>query len=165
MTRDYLKLLVDYHYWARDRVLSALEPLSPEQYGRDLGSSFASARDTANHLFFAEWIWYERWMGASPTAADPKPDIADFAALRRMWAAQETRVRSLVDGLDDAGVDRLYEYRMLSGAEAKSRFWEMLVHVVNHASYHRGQLTTLIRQAGGKPPESMDMITFFRTGS
>ena len=50
-----LRTLLDYHYWARDRVLNAAEALTPEQYTKSLGSSFSSVRDTLVHVFAAEW--------------------------------------------------------------------------------------------------------------
>jgi len=52
---------------------------------------------------------------------------------------------------------------LLSGAEGASPFWQMLQHVVNHASYHRGQITTMLRQLGASPGKPMDMIAFYRT--
>ena len=63
-----LRTLVDYHYWARDRVLDAAESLTPEQFTRDLGSSFRSVRDTLTHLYSAERNWHSRWQGVSPTS-------------------------------------------------------------------------------------------------
>ena len=68
-----LQTLLDYHYWARDRVLDAAEKLTPEQFTRDLGSSFKSVRDTLVHTYAAEWAWHSRWHGVSPTSLLP-PD-------------------------------------------------------------------------------------------
>jgi len=62
-----LDLLLDYHYWARDRVLDAVEALTPEQLTRDMGNSFKSVLDTLAHLHSSEWIWLSRWHGESPT--------------------------------------------------------------------------------------------------
>ena len=74
-----LRTLVDYHYWARDRALDAAALLTPEQFTRDLGSSFKSVRDTLAHTYSAEWAWYQRWQGTSPAAMlqyDQFPDVA-----------------------------------------------------------------------------------------
>jgi uncharacterized damage-inducible protein DinB len=60
--------LVDYHYWARDRILSAVEVLTPEEFLKDLGGSFKSVRDTVVHTYGAEWNWYLRWVGNSPSS-------------------------------------------------------------------------------------------------
>jgi uncharacterized damage-inducible protein DinB len=164
MTPEYLDLLLDFHYWARDRMLESVGALSVEQYERDMGNSFPSVRDTAVHLFHAEWIWHARWIGESPSAND-RPPVADRDALRRLWSEQETRIRSFIAGLGSEGIHRVYEYKTLAGVEMRSKFWEMLVHVVNHGTYHRGQVVTMIRQLGATPPTSTDMIAYFRMRS
>jgi uncharacterized damage-inducible protein DinB len=162
MTPEYLGLLLDFHYWARDRMLDAVSALSVEQYERDMGNSFASTRDTVNHIFHAEWIWYSRWVGEIPTA-DQRPAVADRVALRELWTAHERKVRAFVSALDADGIQRVFEYHTLAGVPMRSKFWEMLVHVVNHATYHRGQVVTMMRQLGATAPASTDMIAYFRT--
>jgi uncharacterized damage-inducible protein DinB len=157
-----LRTLLDYHYWARDRVLEAAGRLTPEQFTRDLGSSFRSVRDTLAHMYSSEWAWYSRWQGHSPTAHLPAEQFPDVAALRQAWAEHETKMRQFVDALGEAGVGREFSFKLLNGQEASSLFWQMLQHVVNHASYHRGQVTTLLRQLGAEPPKSMDLIAYYR---
>lgn len=162
MTYQDLKTLLDYHYWARDRMLDALEPLTAEQFTRDLGSSFKSIRDTVAHLHAAEWAWHQRWIGTSPTALLPADRFPNVQSVRDAWRELETTVRSFVDGLGEQGVGRVIDYKLLSGAAGSSPLWQMLQHVVNHASYHRGQITTMLRQLGAEPAKSMDMIAFYR---
>jgi uncharacterized damage-inducible protein DinB len=157
-----LQTLLDYHYWARDRVLAAAEPLTAEQFTRDLGSSFKSVRDTLAHTFSAEWAWYSRWQGTSPSAQLPAEDFPDVATIRERWVAQESLVRAFIASLDDAGIERVIEYKMLNGQAAATPIWQMLQHMVNHARYHRGQVTTMLRQLGAAPAKSMDMIAFYR---
>ena len=86
MTRADVQALIDYNYWARDRLLDAVDQLSPEQFTRDLGSSFRSVRDTLAHLHAAEWIWYHRWIGESPTALPPADRFPDARLGRRRLA-------------------------------------------------------------------------------
>ncbi len=162
MTLQDLQTMLDYHYWARDRVLAAVEALSEEQFARDLGNSFASVRDTLAHLVFAEWAWYSRWQGNSPATAPQASQYGDVAAVRRAWAELEHQVRAFTAEVGDQGVGRVFEYRLLNGTPGASPFWQMLQHVVNHASYHRGQVTTMLRQLGAAPPKSMDMMAFYR---
>ena len=95
--------MLDYHYWARDRLLDALQPLTPEQLRRDLGSSFKSIHETIVHTYAAEWAWHSRWHGTSPTALLPADTFADLAAVRSAWAEHETKMRAYVDGLGEAG--------------------------------------------------------------
>jgi uncharacterized damage-inducible protein DinB len=157
-----LKTMLDYHYWARDRMLDALEALSSEQYNKDLGSSFKSIRETVVHTYAAEWAWCSRWHGTSPAALLSSEPFPDVASIRRAWSENEARVRAFTDGLGDSGIDRVIEYKMLNGSSGSSPFWQMLQHVVNHASYHRGQVTTMLRQLSAAPAKSMDMIAFYR---
>lgn len=157
-----VRTLLDYHYWARDRVLDAVEALTPQQFTRDLGSSFRSVRDTLAHMYGAEWIWYSRWHGETPTEL-PTPDkLPHLAAVRQVWRDHEKRMRAFVEGLDDHGLERVISYKLLSGQPGASVLWHMIQHVVNHASYHRGQVTTLLRQLGAAPPRSTDLITYYR---
>jgi uncharacterized damage-inducible protein DinB len=162
MTPGDLRTLLDYHYWARDRALDAAALLAPEQFTRDLGSSFKSVRDTLAHTYSAEWVWYSRWQGTSPTGMQPSDQFPDVASLRAAWRDHEAKMRAFVDGLDDAGANRVYEFRMLSGQAASGILWQMLQHVVNHATYHRGQVTTMLRQLGAQPGKSMDLIAYYR---
>jgi uncharacterized damage-inducible protein DinB len=162
MTARDLSLLLDYHYWARDRLLDALEPLAPEQFTRDLGTSFRSIRDTASHVYGAEWVWHSRWLGRSPTALPPADQFPDSPALRSAWIDLEGAMRAFFADRDDAGVNHVIEYKLLNGQPGRSALWQMAQHVVNHASYHRGQVVTMLRQLGAAPPKPMDLIAFYR---
>ncbi len=157
-----LRTLLDYHYWARDRVLDAASALTADQFTRNLGSSFGSVRDTLVHLYSAEWAWYSRWQGTSPTAMLPMDQFPDIASIRQPWMAHEARIRAFLESLGESGITRVFEYKLLSGQSGSSVFSQMLQHLVNHASYHRGQVTTLLRQLGAAPARSMDMIAFYR---
>jgi uncharacterized damage-inducible protein DinB len=113
------------------------------------------------HIYAAEWAWHSRWRGVSPAAllnSDPYPDVP---ALRKAWTETEANVRRFLDEIG-GDIGRVIEYKLLSGASGSSPLWQMLQHVVNHASYHRGQVTTMLRQLGAQPAKSMDMIAFYR---
>jgi uncharacterized damage-inducible protein DinB len=155
--------MLDYHYWARDRLLDALEPLTLEQLDRDTGSSFKSIRETLVHIYAAEWAWYSRWQGNSPTALLPSDQFPDLASVRRAWSEHEGKMRAFLEGLDEDGIARAFDYKLLSGHTGSSPFWQMLQHVVNHASYHRGQVTTMLRQIGAQPAKPLDMIAYYRS--
>src|SRR6185295_201590 len=99
-----LETLIDYHYWARDRLLDALEPLTPEQFTRDLGNSFRSIRDTAAHIYAAEWAWQLRWVGQGPTALLPADMFPDLASLRTAWSDHERTVRAFFAEQGEAGI-------------------------------------------------------------
>ena len=162
MTFEDLQTLVDYHYWARDRLWTVVEALPEEQLRRPLGNSFASVFDTVVHLVGADWIWRSRWEGVSPMAL-PLPDSYDtLAKVRAAWEDEERRIRAIVNGLGPDGIARPIEYTGWDGRRQAQPFWQMLQHLVNHGSYHRGQVTTMLRQLNVPPPKSTDLIAFYR---
>ena len=162
MNRSDVALLVDYNYWGRDRALDAVSGLDAEKYTRDLGNSFKSIRDTLTHTYSAEWVWYTRWHGESPTSPIPMDRFPDLAALTTAWRELEGKIRAFIASQDDAGLARTMSYRLMNGQPGSSVLWQMIQHVVNHGSYHRGQITTMLRQLGAAPPKSTDLITFYR---
>lgn len=165
MTRSDVMILIDYNYWARDRLLDAVRQLTPEQFTRDLGSSFRSVRDTVAHLHAAEWIWYQRWIGASPAGLPPADRFPDLAAAESAWRDMEAQVRAYFEPLDDQALTRVIEYKAPTGVPSAQPLWQMLQHVVNHGSYHRGQVTTMLRQLGATPPKALDLMAFYRERS
>ena len=163
MTLQDLDNLLDYNYWARDRMLDALDLLTPEQFTQAAGGSFTSIRDTAAHMLGAEIVWYFRWHGESPSALPLGDRFADVASLRREWRQHESKMRSFLQTRSDADVDKVYHYTLTTGPSGSSPLWQIVQHLVNHGTYHRGQVTTLLRQIGAKPPESTDLIGFYRS--
>jgi uncharacterized damage-inducible protein DinB len=146
MTFDVLQTLVEYHYWARDRLVPAVEALTDEQLRQPLGNSFSSVFDTVVHLYGADWIWRSRWEGVSPMAL-PSPDLYDsLAKVRGDWEDEERRIRAIVNALGPDGIARPIEYTGWDGRRQAQPFWQMLQHLVNHGSYHRGQITAMLRQ-------------------
>ena len=162
MNLQELRTLVDYHYWARDRLLDAIEPLAPGQLTQRIESSFPSIRETLAHLIGAESVWIARWDGDSPVAFPDGSGLTDLATIRAEWLTQEHRLRSVLDRLGAHGIDQPLDYRGFDGRQYRQLFSEMLQHVVNHASYHRGQVTMMLRQLGVAPAKQMDLIAFHR---
>lgn len=161
MTRDALIALLDFHYRARDGTLDAVERIAPEDFRRNLGSSFGSIRDTLAHVVSAEWVWCSRWEGHFPTEHLPADDFETVGDVRSRWLKEEARVRRFVAGLGPEDIHRVMEYRFFDGETMRVVFWHMLQHVVNHATYHRGQVTTMLRQLGADPPRNQGLIGFY----
>ena len=161
MTLEEAITLLDYHYWGRDRILDAVDALTPEQYTKDLSCSFKSVHETVVHTYGAEWNWYLRWIGKSPTAMPDPAGFPTVASVREAWKAQEAKVRPLVRSMGDE-LDRVIRYKTLNGEPMESVFSHMLQHVVNHATYHRGQVTVMLRQLGAPAPKPQDLIRFYR---
>ena len=164
MTHADLIFLFAYNRWANARTLSAAARLTPDQFTRDLGSSFASVRDTLVHIYGAEWIWLARWKGTSPTTAVVAADVPDVAALTARWKTVEEEQAAFIKDLADADIERMIEYANLKGDRFTNPLGRLMQHLVNHSTYHRGQVTTMLRQLGATPV-STDLVTFLRERS
>lgn len=159
MTLDNVRTLYSYNSWANHRVLDACAPLSPAQFTENLHSSFASVQDTLVHIMLAEWLWLERWLGRSP--GFPRGDFADLASIRARWQKIEADLDAFIQTLSGADLDRVVEYKNTKGNAFSNPMWQMLQHLVNHGTYHRGQITSMLRQLGATPLTT-DLIAFFR---
>ncbi len=140
-----------YNQWANARMLDAVANLTPEQFTRDLRNSFSSVRDTLVHMLSAEWIWLERWRGTSPEAMLDPADFSSLDAIGPRWAEVEKKQSEFVQKVSDEGLRRIVSYTNTTGESWSYPLGEMMYHVVNHASYHRGQVTTMLRQLGAAP--------------
>jgi uncharacterized damage-inducible protein DinB len=161
MTPAEMLDLFAFNAWANKRILSAAEALSAEQFTKPLGSSFSSVRDTLVHIWAVEWIWLERLHGRSPSSLPDAKEFVDLSSLRPRWAEVERNWLEYVSRLDQAELDEEVDYKTLSFGPSRDPRWQIMQHVVNHGSYHRGQVTTLLRQLDAKGVGT-DLITFYR---
>ncbi len=161
MSPTEIQQLYDYNAWANRRSLAAAEKLKAEEFTRPLGSSFSSVRDTLAHIYGAEWIWLERFQGRSPAALPNVREFEDQASLRERWLEQEQRLLAFVGGLTQSDLDRELEYKTLKFGVYRNPLWQSMQHVVNHGTYHRGQVTTMLRQLGAQPILT-DLMHFYR---
>lgn len=152
-----LRELFNYNYWARDRQLQACALLSPEEFLRPMGNSFSSVRDTLAHLLGAEWVWLERWQGRSPRSLVPAEEFLAVADLQERWRTVEKSMKEYIGGLGEDALTRPLHYTNFKGENWTYPLWRTLLHLVNHQTYHRGQITTLLRQLG-KQPTSTDLL-------
>jgi uncharacterized damage-inducible protein DinB len=154
---ETLRDLFDYNYWARDRQLKACAALTEEQFLRPMGNSFSSVRDTLAHMIFAEWVWLERWLGRSPTQADRQQVAPDkfptLDSVRERWSGLERNMRSYLGNLEEHALSRPLTYTNWRGQVCSYQLGQTMFHVANHQTYHRGQVTTLLRQLGAEAPE------------
>ena len=164
MTPEEVRLLFDYNSWANQRSLEAASLVSDEHFIKPLGSSFPSVRDTLVHICGAEWVWLERCHGRSPASIPDISQVRSMAALREHWKPQAERLLIFIRGLTQDDLDRVMEYRTFNFGVYKNPMWQSLQHLANHGTYHRGQITTLLRQLGTKPILT-DLLHFYRERS
>jgi uncharacterized damage-inducible protein DinB len=161
MSPEEIRQLYDYNAWSNRRSLSSAEKLSNDQFTKPMGSSFSSVRDTLAHIYGAEWIWLERFQGRSPSALPKVDQFADVQSLRDAWLPHEAKLLNFINGLTQSDLDRELEYKTLKFGVYKNPLWQSLLHVINHGTYHRGQVTTLLRQLGAQPI-LLDLMHFYR---
>ena len=155
-----IQLLYEYNLWANNKVLDVVSKLNDEQFTRDLENSFRSVRDTLVHILSAEWIWLERWNGTSPKAMLNAGELASVDTIKFRWNKVEGDRAELIRSLTPDRLDAMISYVNTRGQTFAYPLWQMLAHVVNHSTYHRGQITTLVRQVGGKPV-STDLLDYY----
>lgn len=159
MDKHDIERLYAFNRWANARTLGAAEKLTDEQLHRDLKSSFPSVHATLVHMLGGEWVWLQRWNGTSPVSFPDQAALRTIADLRGPWREVEQGQSAIIATLSH--VDRRFAYRNLKGDAFNDPIGLTLQHVVNHATYHRGQVTTMIRQLGGTALGT-DFITFAR---
>jgi uncharacterized damage-inducible protein DinB len=153
--------LYAYNRWANERTFDAAAQLPAEALSRDLGNSFPSVLATLAHIVGAEWVWLTRWLGSSPKGPPTDVNVSTLEAVRGHWQSVEKDQARFVAGLDETAVTRPLTYVTFAGETFTQPLDQMLRHVVNHGTYHRGQVTTMLRQLGGQPV-STDLIRFYR---
>jgi uncharacterized damage-inducible protein DinB len=109
----------------------------------------------------AEWIWLERWKGVSPTRGFDEAEFKDVIAIRDRWVSIEEHRASWLRGLKKDDPSQKIRYKNLQGQAYESPLWQLVQHVANHSTYHRGQLITMLRQLGAKPAVT-DMVVWDR---
>jgi uncharacterized damage-inducible protein DinB len=164
MSPQEMQLLFEYNAWANRRALTGAEKLTSEQFTRPMASSFSSVRDTLAHICGAEWVWLERFQGRSPSALPSTSQFQSLPNLREHWLQQEQVLLTFVRGLKQSDLDRELEYKTLKFGIYRNPLSQSMLHVVNHGTYHRGQVTTLLRQHGAEPL-LMDLMHFYRERS
>lgn len=143
--------LIAYNRWATGRVLDAAGRLTDEQLGRPLSGSFPSVRETLAHVVAAEWVWLSRWGGDPLGKAPDLSGCADVRALRERWQVLCEAQSAYLAGLTEAALGRSVSIITRTGISAELPLHETLRHVVNHSTYHRGQVTNMLRQLGAEP--------------
>ncbi|HTK82918.1 MAG TPA: DinB family protein [Bacteroidota bacterium] len=154
--------LYEYNYWANHRLLDIVEALTPDQFTKELGSSHGGVQGTLVHAMGAEEIWLRRWKGESPSTFYSTEDFPTQESLINNWEKVEMEMMGFCHMLkEDKDLERVVAYKNLKGDQFSQPLWQLMQHLVNHSSYHRGQLVTMLRQLGVQPV-STDMVAFFR---
>jgi uncharacterized damage-inducible protein DinB len=162
MTKKYFIELAKYNLWANKIVTEWLGSIEESQWNTEMISSFNSIKETTIHILSAEHIWYERLM----KYAEPKWLAFDLAGDKKevilLWLKASSNLLSFVEQMDENKLTELTYYKRINGEEFEQPTYEILGHIFNHSTYHRGQLVTMLRQTGFTQVSSTDILLYYR---
>lgn len=159
--KQHFELLASYNKWMNVRIYAAAARLGPLEVARHRGAFFGSILGTLNHIMVADTLWLKRFAMHPCCAAllQPVMELAqpqsldqqlfeelDALAAHRIWL--DERIGDWIGGLAEADLDNVLHYRNMRGTEAHKQLSGVILHFFNHQTHHRGQVTTLLTQAG-----------------
>ncbi|MGH9196130.1 MAG: DinB family protein [Acidimicrobiia bacterium] len=159
LTPSQVELLYAYNRWANRRLVAAASTLPVELLTRELAVSFRSVWGTVQHILWGEWLWLGRCQERPSTGPSPL-ECRDLGTLRFHWVEIEREQLEFLRRLTAADLERPISYENPPGTNWTYPLAHMLQHVVNHSTYHRGQIAAMLRQLGTAPPPT-DYLVFF----
>lgn len=165
---NHYRALARYNRWMNDKLYAVCAELGDEDRKRDRGAYFASIHGTLNHLLLGDRIWLGRFK-SDPSFVDGLDRrghtlsdelYADFEELHRERAKTDEELAAWVANLTPQSLDASLRY-VRKGTTHESPLWHAVMHLFNHQTHHRGQVTTLLYQAG-KDPGVTDLVAMLR---
>lgn len=161
--KAHFVMMANYNQWANARLLRMAATLEDVLYRKNAGAYFGSLHGTLNHLLVADRIWMHRLTG---TGSHPeKLDAILFADLPTLHAArveEDRRIVTFVQSLDEPAFEEMWDYRTLNGTPCRQRRREILAHLFNHETHHRGQAHAILTGLGITEPEPLDLLLMQR---
>ena len=161
--KTHFVMMANYNAWANERLFRTAGSLQDDLYGKDVGAYFKSLRGTLNHILTADRIWMRRLTGAGEHP--DKLNAILFDDLPSLHAARRIEDRRLVDfvqGLGEPDFESMREYKTLNGVSQSQPLREILAHVFNHQTHHRGQAHAILTTLGVAEPEPLDLLIMQR---
>ena len=159
MSNQNLLIMAQYNIWATARLTHSLQPISGEDFHKDLGLFFKSIAGTLNHLLLGEhYLWFSRFKeGTSPTIALDTILHSDKNTLLNELNLKSQNWIDFIQQLDDERLKGQLTYRRVNGEQLTLPFAATLMHVFNHGTHHRGQITAALTMMGYPCPE-LDLV-------
>jgi uncharacterized damage-inducible protein DinB len=160
--KQYLTNLANYNIWANNLVFEWLSSINEEQWSQQIESSFSSIKETCIHVLSAEHIWHQRLtkVEAPVWIADDVKGSKDEVI--QAWRQASDSLLTYVSAVDESQLSTLLFYKRINGESYTQPLHEILIHVFNHSTYHRGQLVTMLRQVGYKDVTATDYLLYSR---
>lgn len=159
------KILVQYaafNVWANQRIIDCIGNLSDDQVNREITSSFTSIYKTVLHMLDAESIWWQRVKLVEQVDVPSANFTGTITELCNLLMKQSKLWKEWVELATEAALEHEFIYRNSKKEQFKQPMYEMLMHLFNHGTYHRGQLVTMFRQVGLETVPGTDFILFCR---
>ncbi len=158
--RDYIRNMYDYTYWANHRYFAVAESLTEEQLHRKQGQSWDSVHAVLVHMMSSETVWLRRWNGESSAGHLDPAEYPALSVLKARWAEVETEMRAFIDRQTETSLQNEIAYRNFAGQTYHVPLWQMLMHVPNHETHHRGELAAMFAMLQVAHPEE-EAIQYF----
>lgn len=155
-----LETYTSYNLWANKKLLDVLKDIDASLLDKEIKSSFPSLRKTIHHIWAAEEVWHTRLHGNSPPSL-PEPG-PDFPAFSKLLTGRSQGFIDLVKSKDENYLQAPCTYKDIRGNTWTNLHWQMIMHCMNHSTYHRGQVVTMLREVGQTTIPSTDMMGYFR---
>jgi uncharacterized damage-inducible protein DinB len=161
VSAETLRLHLDYSFWASQRLLDAAQNLPSEQLTRDFETADRSVLGTLTHVFAGDRAWVARLEG-NPRKTFLDPDDRNPATLQREWPIVQQRWKQWAATLNDEAALAPLAYVDFHGNSWEQPIWQIVLHVVNHGTHHRGQVVGFLRSMGYTPPP-VDLHVYHRS--
>jgi uncharacterized damage-inducible protein DinB len=161
MNKAYFTELAAFNTWADAKAISWPTQISGEQWNRSNKSSFGSVRQTAIHIASAEKIWTDFWTKKSVPKYLSQTFTGSKEELISIWQKASEEMDSLISNHPETDLNQLVSFIYPDGRTGQMSYYQTFAHSINHSTYHRGQLVTLLRQAGFEHFSSLDLATFY----
>lgn len=159
--RNTLKSYTAYNLWANNEMIKCVEKLSHEKLHQTIESSFNSVFKTILHIWDAEYIWLQRMQGNSINGWPSKMMDKDGFSTN-LFLSNSANFNDFVQAADHQFFEQICNYSNLKNEKFSTAYGTIIMHCMNHGTYHRGQLVTMFRQLGLTEIPSTDIITFER---
>ncbi len=157
--KELLLSYVKFNLWANDRIVEVLKN-NPEALDKEIISSFNSIHKTLFHLWDAETIWYKRLNGESMKTWPSKGYTGTNEEFYKAFREQSELFIKLVENMPDERFSEIVNYTNTKGISFTAAVSEMIMHAMNHATFHRGQIVTMLRNAGVTELPSTDYMGY-----
>ena len=161
MTFMELKLLHAFNAWASNRVFDAVGHMPEADVTRDMKTSHGSIHATLVHMVGAEKMWLSRWLGTPDRSFLSPREVPTIADLRAVWERVGFETARFIGTMNDRKLQETFTMTTAKGESFVHTYGQAFQHVVDHGTYHRGQVVAMMRQLGVTPP-STGLIMFYR---